>query len=160
MRYDAGLLSDFGGGDVGWWQDYLRSELDRAHEFYDDRIAELERERDEARAILAHTDIGSLPDDWTLRMVAEARIDDLIKLRDQVRDTCARAERAEAEVARLREAALEAAETLSIESEYCFSHAKTCERNNEFDRAERHKDRGYRLRIAGEKLRAALAREE
>lgn len=65
-------------------------------------IERIERERDEARTILAHTDIGSLPDDWTLKQVAEARIDDLMKLRDQVRDTCARAEKAEAENARLR----------------------------------------------------------
>lgn len=33
-EYDAGLLSDFGGGDVEWWQDYIRSELSRAHDFY------------------------------------------------------------------------------------------------------------------------------
>lgn len=32
--YDAGLLNDFGGGDVNWWQDYIRAELERAHEFY------------------------------------------------------------------------------------------------------------------------------
>jgi len=32
--YDAGLLGDFGGGNVEWWQDYIRSELARAHEFY------------------------------------------------------------------------------------------------------------------------------
>lgn len=32
--YDAGLLNDFGGGDVSWWQDYIRDELARAHEFY------------------------------------------------------------------------------------------------------------------------------
>lgn len=32
--YDAGLLSDAGGGDVTWWQDYIRAELGRAHEFY------------------------------------------------------------------------------------------------------------------------------
>ncbi|HHA2739632.1 TPA: hypothetical protein ACOFBV_004590 [Stenotrophomonas maltophilia] len=36
-RYDAGLLGDGGGGDVGWWQDYIRAELDRAHEFYQDQ---------------------------------------------------------------------------------------------------------------------------
>ena len=29
--YDAGLLSDFGGGNVEWWQDYLRAELERAN---------------------------------------------------------------------------------------------------------------------------------
>lgn len=33
-RYDAGLLNDFGGGDVDWWMDYIRAELDRAHDFY------------------------------------------------------------------------------------------------------------------------------
>ncbi|QJC75461.1 hypothetical protein [Stenotrophomonas maltophilia] len=36
-RYDAGLLGDGGGGDVNWWQDYIRAELDRAHEFYQDQ---------------------------------------------------------------------------------------------------------------------------
>lgn len=32
--YDAGLLNDFGGGDVSWWHDYIRAELARAHDFY------------------------------------------------------------------------------------------------------------------------------
>lgn len=32
--YDAGLLNDSGGGDVGWWHDYIRAELGRAHSFY------------------------------------------------------------------------------------------------------------------------------
>ncbi|GEM_PF-6236896 len=36
--YDAGSLSDFGGGDVNWWQDYIRAELDRAHDFYQSQI--------------------------------------------------------------------------------------------------------------------------
>ncbi|PZS88183.1 hypothetical protein [Stenotrophomonas maltophilia] len=36
-RYDAGLLGNGGGGDVSWWQDYIRAELDRAHEFYQDQ---------------------------------------------------------------------------------------------------------------------------
>ena len=58
------------------------------------RIAELEREIAEVRETLAHTDMGSLPNDWTLQQVAEARIDDMIKLREQVRDTCMRAEKA------------------------------------------------------------------
>lgn len=55
--YDARLLNDYGGGDVGWWQDYLRAELGRAEEFYRDqhdrlmaekdaKIAELEAKRD------------------------------------------------------------------------------------------------------------------
>jgi hypothetical protein len=33
-EYDAGLLNDFGGGDIEWWQDYIRSELGRAYEYY------------------------------------------------------------------------------------------------------------------------------
>lgn len=48
--YDAGLLSSFGGGDVEWWQDYLRAEIGRANdngrEQYDAllaRVAELEK---------------------------------------------------------------------------------------------------------------------
>lgn len=34
-RYDAGLLNDWGGGNVDWWWDYIRSELDAAHHFYE-----------------------------------------------------------------------------------------------------------------------------
>lgn len=30
--YDAGILNDFGGGNVDWWQDYIRAELARAHD--------------------------------------------------------------------------------------------------------------------------------
>ncbi len=37
-EYDAGLLNDFGGGNVGWWQDYIRAELGRAHEFYQSQV--------------------------------------------------------------------------------------------------------------------------
>ena len=39
--YDAGLLSDYGGGNVEWWQDYIRAELDRAHEFYAAQFGDL-----------------------------------------------------------------------------------------------------------------------
>ena len=37
-RYDSGLLNDFGGGNVSWWQDYIRAELERAHGHYQDQI--------------------------------------------------------------------------------------------------------------------------
>lgn len=50
------------------------------------------------RSILTANDIGSLPHDWTLVEVAEARMDDIRKLRDQVRYTCRRAEIAEAKL--------------------------------------------------------------
>ena len=36
-EYDSGLLSDFGGGDVEWWQDYIRSEVAAANEFHMDQ---------------------------------------------------------------------------------------------------------------------------
>jgi hypothetical protein len=32
--YDAGLLNDFGGGNVDWWHDYLRAEIGRANEYW------------------------------------------------------------------------------------------------------------------------------
>jgi hypothetical protein len=54
-----------------------------------------------AREMLAHTDIGSLPNDWTLEQIIEARLDDLNKLRWQVIDTCKRAEAAEARAAEI-----------------------------------------------------------
>lgn len=36
--YDAGYLNDFGGGNVGWWHDYIRAELARAHDHYTSQI--------------------------------------------------------------------------------------------------------------------------
>ena len=38
-EYDAGLLNDFGGGNVEWWQDYIRAELGRAYEHYQSQMA-------------------------------------------------------------------------------------------------------------------------
>ena len=42
--YDAGILNDFGGGNVGWWHDYIRSLLNLAHEHYQDEIDREENE--------------------------------------------------------------------------------------------------------------------
>lgn len=36
--YDAGLLNDYGGGNVEWWQDYIRSVLGAAHDFYQSQV--------------------------------------------------------------------------------------------------------------------------
>lgn len=36
--YNAGLLSDHGGGNVSWWQDYIRAELAYAHDFYQAQV--------------------------------------------------------------------------------------------------------------------------
>lgn len=35
--YDAGLLNDYGAGDVAWWQDYLRAEIGRANDHWRER---------------------------------------------------------------------------------------------------------------------------
>lgn len=40
--YDSGLLSDYGGGDVSWWQDYIRSEVGRANVHWRSYAEELE----------------------------------------------------------------------------------------------------------------------
>jgi hypothetical protein len=37
-EYDAGILGCAGGGDVSWWQDYIRSELGSAYEYYQSQI--------------------------------------------------------------------------------------------------------------------------
>lgn len=49
--YDAGLLSDYGGGDVEWWHDYIRAELGRAHDFYESQIADHSEGRPDAPAV-------------------------------------------------------------------------------------------------------------
>lgn len=40
--YDPGLLNDFGGGNVDWWQDYLRAEINRCNAFWREQ-AEVDR---------------------------------------------------------------------------------------------------------------------
>ena len=37
-EYDAGLLNDYGGGNIDWWQDYIRAELGRAYEYYQSQL--------------------------------------------------------------------------------------------------------------------------
>lgn len=32
--YDSGLLSGYGGGDVAWWQDYIRAEIVSANDHW------------------------------------------------------------------------------------------------------------------------------
>lgn len=39
--YDAGLLNDFGGGNVDWWLDYIRSEIGRANDHWRDALRAL-----------------------------------------------------------------------------------------------------------------------
>lgn len=40
LDYDPGLLNDFGGGDVGWWQDYIRAEIGRCNDYWRERCVE------------------------------------------------------------------------------------------------------------------------
>lgn len=54
-QYDAGLLSDFGGGNVDWWQDYIRAELGRAHDFYQSQL-------------LAPVEQSATPEGWLFRI--------------------------------------------------------------------------------------------
>jgi hypothetical protein len=37
-EYDAGLMNDYGGGNVQWWQDYIRYELGCAYEHYKEQL--------------------------------------------------------------------------------------------------------------------------
>jgi len=38
--YDSGLLNDWGGGNVQWWQDYIRAEVGRCNDYWRSRIEE------------------------------------------------------------------------------------------------------------------------
>lgn len=60
-----------------------------------DRIDQLERERAEVRAALAGEDFASLPSDFTTVRMAHTIRSERDKFLWQVRDTCARAEKAE-----------------------------------------------------------------
>ena len=35
--YDPGYLNDYGGGNVEWWFDYIRSEINRCNEYWRER---------------------------------------------------------------------------------------------------------------------------
>jgi hypothetical protein len=71
--YDAGLLNDYGGGNVDWWWDYLRAEIGRANDHWRELVPALAaevralqacnrglvrlNEATEARAIKAETEV-------------------------------------------------------------------------------------------------------
>jgi hypothetical protein len=65
-EYDAGLLGDFGGGNVEWWQDYIRSELGNAYDFYQSQTSsqnttEKDRVMNELRSLVC-TILGLHPE--------------------------------------------------------------------------------------------------
>lgn len=37
-EYDAGYLNGYGGGNVSWWHDYIRTELESAYDFYQSQM--------------------------------------------------------------------------------------------------------------------------
>lgn len=39
--YDAGLLYDWGGGNVAWWQDCIRTKIERANEHWREQVESL-----------------------------------------------------------------------------------------------------------------------
>ena len=49
-EYDCGNLNDYGGGNVSWWQDYIRAEVGRANEFYASTIGSLKEENERLKA--------------------------------------------------------------------------------------------------------------
>ena len=82
-QYDAGLLNDFGGGNVEWWQDYLRAELGRAHDFYQSQIAiaapqpvsDAYRMAVDTGLVCAHIGVTNQEDDYE---TARKKLNDLI----------------------------------------------------------------------------------
>lgn len=36
--YDSGYMNDYGGGNIGWWQDYIRAEVNRCNDFWRSQI--------------------------------------------------------------------------------------------------------------------------
>lgn len=79
LDYDPGLLNDWGGGNVEWWQDYLRAEIGRANDHW--RIQA--RDLSDSHAAM----IGNF---------AERTADDIAALRAQGAKDKARIERLEA----------------------------------------------------------------
>ena len=65
--YDAGLLGDYGGGNVTWWMDYIREELDRCNEHWRKQVEAYHPEKPIAPASLVEaiekfaTQYGGIP---------------------------------------------------------------------------------------------------
>lgn len=77
-RYDAGQLNDYGGGDVDWWWDYMRAEIDRANEFHADI-----HDQNEAALAAKDAEIEEIRNQL-VRMVdiAEGRLFEISRLED------------------------------------------------------------------------------
>ena len=42
--YDSGLLNSFGGGNVDWWFDYIRHEINRCNAYWREIVESYRRE--------------------------------------------------------------------------------------------------------------------
>jgi hypothetical protein len=59
--YDPGLLNDWGGGNVAWWMEYIRTEIERANDHW--------REQLESLPLYTHTQ-PAVPEGWKLVPIA------------------------------------------------------------------------------------------
>ena len=79
--YDAGLLNDYGGGDVDWWHGYLRSVIDSANE--NGRL-QLEQALEADRQEMAWWMHGIMQENVTPQLFVEAMVAGLrVMLRDK-----------------------------------------------------------------------------
>jgi DNA repair exonuclease SbcCD ATPase subunit len=103
--YDAGLLNDFGGGNVEWWWDYLRAEIGRCNDFHQETIARLTEEVERLKG-----EVEELREDKecleTLRMLLNRRfpgyrdykVEDVFAENEALRTALAAAEHLEMEL--------------------------------------------------------------
>lgn len=75
--YDAGMLNDWGGGNVSWWLDYLRAEIERANNHW--------REQTGPLPLYTHPQPAQHPDDAAVDRFAEAMKAKLAKKRAEGR---------------------------------------------------------------------------
>ena len=54
-EYDAGILNDWGGGNVDWWHDYLRYEIANANVHWAEQVESLRAELAACREALVDT---------------------------------------------------------------------------------------------------------
>jgi len=39
--YDCGIINDYGGGNVEWWQDYMRAEIERCNDYWREQLNQI-----------------------------------------------------------------------------------------------------------------------
>lgn len=88
--YDAGLLSDYGGGNIEWWQDYIRSELARSDEYYQAEISRLQGENERLQNLIGDRDAEIATAFEQGRIFGNGEVEDKIQTAEQrvARDCC------------------------------------------------------------------------